>query len=232
MAAAAQVKQPPSGCLIAKKVLNDNHKDVLRTIRFTFEWAQTCFKDLGDLLPFSANHLVTLTKGGEDALSFSEYRQSVLKTGHTFSAAFKEDITTTISNFGRNILDMGWNFFKVCKSLKSYQILALSSKFFVNLMAFGGLSFAATSFDKMVREAKTLFKLKHDQDTEIVVRLYRIAKYVGTLAIGIMVSLKAIFGIISPGVLMLTVGTTILVSNFAASIITETHQLKLKSDYI
>jgi len=220
-----------SGYLVGVKILNANQKDVLRAVRFSFEWIKVIFQDLDFFQPIT--NLITFIKGGEDALCFGEFAQSLCKMGHTLTRGLTNGLTNTIKNLSRNILDLTWNFFKICKSLKNYAIIIIPKAIFVNLMACGGLSFAASSADKTYQNAKELLLLERSGNTQkkegkALVHLYSLAKNIGTFAVGLIVSLKALIGFTAPGMIMLLLGTTILASNISASIVKEIYHLPNK----
>jgi len=220
-----------SGFQVGEKVLKANQKDILRTVKMSFQWLQTAFEGLDICEPI--NNLITFVKGGEDALCFGEFSQSICKLGHSVTKDLSKGFTNAITSLCRSILDLSWNFFKVCKSLKYYAIVSFGSAFFVNLMAFGGLSFATSSADRALQGTKKILELESSQnvekkDAKILVQLYKLAKNIGTFAIGIIVTLRALIGFTAPGLLMLLLGTTILVSNISASIVQETYHLPKK----
>lgn len=220
-----------SGYLVGVKVLKNNEKDILRTIRFSFEWLKTFFSSLGDFGPIK--NIIELVKGGEEALSFSELGISSLKMMHGVAEAFNSGITNSISLVTRGALDLTWNFFKLCKTLQKYKILVFASRFIVSLTAIGGISFAISSADRIYGVSKELFILQNsstliNNNAHILFNLYQLAKNIGTCAVGAIVAANVLLGFAPPGSLMLVLGTCILVSNISASVIKECCNLQVR----
>ncbi len=223
-------KEQPKCFLIGANVLKTNDKDVLRAIRFTFEWIKTFFENLKDSMPIK--NIISFTKGGEDALSFNEFGQSFFKMCHCVTTGFRYGVTNTVTNLSRGALDLTWNFFKVCKSLQHYKIFNFASRFFVNLSAIAGISFAISSADRALIISKDLLRLENkknikNKDVLILCNLYSLAKNIGTFAIGAIVAANALIGFAASTTVMLILGTGILISSISASIIKETYHLQV-----
>ncbi|NGX27903.1 MAG: hypothetical protein K940chlam1_00075 [Candidatus Anoxychlamydiales bacterium] len=239
----------------AVNVVKNGQKDFMRSMRFVCEWGRESYKSLKDVKPIS--NFVTGIKGAEDFLAFGEFFQSTCKVGSSVTNVLKHGVTKTYSSLKASSLEFIWNLFKVMKCLKSYGIYALKGAIFTPFMAVGGVSFAINSADKAFAEIKASNKLQNSnlqektflqkinpvnfftssetaqkkekalRDATLTYHFHKTVKNVGTLAVGAIVTLKALFAFSAPGIVMLTLGTVILVSNTAASIIKESNHLKL-----
>jgi hypothetical protein len=219
---ASIANQQNNGFLIGAKVIKNNNKELLKGIKITFEWAKTFIKEL-DFIP-QIDCTITLIKGAEDALTITDFGQAFCKT-----AGLIKNAPTNITNIARSILDFNWSFFKVCKALKVNKILPFGKKFITNLSLIGGASFALSSLDKLVTETKALFNIDLKTSDELVLcRFYRIAKNIGTLAIGTIISSGVIFGTTVSATTMLFIGTVVLISGLSSSILNEIYNLQLK----
>lgn len=248
-------KPKPNGFDGAINVVKNGPKDFLRSMRFSLEWGRESYKALKDVKPISK--FITGVKGAEDFLAFGEFFQSTCRVASSLTNALKHGVTKTYSGLKASALEFIWNLFKVIKCLKSYGVFVLKKAIFTPLMALGGISFAINSFDKAKKEIKAGNKILNSKisekpflekinplkffrsdeadkkkelalrDATLVYHVHKTAKNVGTLAVGTIVTLKALFAFTAPGIVMLTLGTVILVSNTAASIIKESYHLKL-----
>jgi hypothetical protein len=220
-----------SSLSIAVEILKNDNKNILRTIRHSFEWIENIFANLKDSLPIK--NIIQFTKGGEDALSFNEFLQSSLKMCSSVTLMVNDNFTTAINAVSRSALDLIWNFFKVCKTLQNYKIVNFASRFYVNLMAIGGLSFAISSADKAIKTSKDLFDLENSKkviekkDIQILNNLFKLAQNIGTCAIGVIVTANAMFGFIASSMSMLVIGTVVLISSISSSIL-QSYHLQIK----
>lgn len=220
-------KVESSGFSLAAKGIKENPKDFLKLIHTAGGWFLRA-KEFG-----SIKNLVTVSKTGDDVLSFNDCAQNIFKLAHVFSVGLKNGFLTTIDSIVRGCLDLSWNFFKVCKILKSSNVIRFCPLLYRNISILGGLSFVASSADKAYNNAKFLFNLdptaKLDHKDEVILcRIYNLAQNIGTFAIGTIVALGAITGATAPGVLMLIIGTIILVSKTLGYAINESYHLQIK----
>lgn len=216
---------------IGAKVLKENDKNVLKAIRHSGEWMQTLSESFKDSLPIRS--IIDLTKGGEDALSLNDCFQSVFKMVHSITLSIKDGIKSTINDLARNALDLIWKFFKICKTLKHYEIVSFAPKFLIKLSAIGGISFAISSADKAFAASKELINIEKStsiekKDAYIVYNLLKLAKNIGTVVIGTIVFAGALFGFVTSGLFSLVLGTVILISDISGSIIKESYHLQIK----
>jgi len=222
-------KKNQSGFLTGVQVLKQNNKDFLKIITFSFQWLSSIFESLKDCPPIK--NLITFTKGGESALSFNEFSQSLLKIGHVFTTGVSFSIDS-ITNLTRRTLELIWNFFKICKTLQNYKIINFATRLYVNLKAIGGIAFTISSADRTYSVYKELLDLENKdtekKDEKILYYLFLMAKNIGSFAIGAIVTSSALFGTVTSNMLMLAIGTTILASNIVSTIINETYHLQLK----
>lgn len=198
----ASEKKETSAFLVAEAVIRSNAKNVLRTIRQSFEWIRLTFENLKDSMPIG--NLIRFTKIGEDTFAFGDLARSTMKIGHNVKSFVKEGISKTITSFAENTLDLIWNVFKVFKALKNsaFPIFTLASKFFVPLQIIGGGSFALSSANRIFKQVKGGSKLLDDMnkhptdiktiqknDAMVLARILETAKNICTLIIGTMVSI-------------------------------------------
>lgn len=226
-ASSSSSKKTLSGFEVGAKIIKENTKDCFRFVKMGSEWAKMATQS--DSLPLTS--LFKVAKGGEDALSINEFGESIFKMAHSISTFFTDGIANAISDFARSVLDLTWNTFKIFKTLKSYKIFELTSKYFTPLMAVGGISFSITAGDKIYNTGSELLKLQNgneikNKDALILYNLYKLAKNIGLFAVGIIVASNAIFGFMMPSLYMLILGTGILISSFSASIVKATYHLQ------
>lgn len=229
--------EPSSPFLTGVKIIKMNSKNILRSIRQSFEWIRIAFEGLKDSMPIG--NLIRFTRLGEQSFAFGDFFQSILKIGHTVIACFKDGIINSISYIRETSLDLVWNTFKICKALKNNQIVNFNAKFINPLMGVGGIAFAINSAFRFNHEREAAVKTmskpatsdmakKIKREAKIFCRVIRMAKNICTMAIGIIVSIAAILGFMTPTVISLILGTAILATEIIASIIQETNGLKLK----
>lgn len=216
---------------VIESIIKENAKNVLRTIRQAFEWLRLTFENLKDSL--SIANLITFIKIGESTFAFGDFARSIMKIGHNATSFVKIGVAKTISSFAENTLDLMWNVFKLFKALKNpiFPIFSLASKVFIPLQVVGGGCFALSSANRIyknvkrgnesinrvnanpARDLKTLQK----NDATIFARVFETAKNICTIVIGTMLTIGAINGFVAPGLVYLTLGTSILISEIMSS---------------
>jgi len=249
-------KPKPNGFDGAVKVVKAGPKDFLRSMRFTLDWGRESYTALKNVKPITG--FIKGVKGAEDYLAFGEFFQSCCKVASSVTNTLKHGVTKTYSKLKASALEFIWNLFKVIKCLKTYGVYVFKNTIFTPLMAIGGICFAVNSFDKASKEIiagskilntnpsennffnlfRTSKTIQTNREKELAIRdatlayhVNKTAKNTGTLAVGIIVTLKALFAFTAPGIVMLSLGTMILATNITASIIKESYELK-KNDLI
>ncbi|NGX32687.1 MAG: hypothetical protein K1060chlam4_00737 [Candidatus Anoxychlamydiales bacterium] len=220
-------KSESSAFTVIESVIKTNAKNVLRTIRQSFQWISRIFESLKDSLPIK--NLITFTKIGEDTFAFGDFARSIMKIGHNVTSFVKTGVLKTITSFAENSLELVWNTFKIFKALKNnvFPIYSLASKFFIPLQTIGGGCFALSSANRIYKNtmkgsklinkinanpAKAL-KAHEKNEATIIARVLETAKNICTIAIGSMLAI----GFAAPGLVYLTLGTTILISEIVIS---------------
>ncbi|NGX34689.1 MAG: hypothetical protein K1060chlam1_01042 [Candidatus Anoxychlamydiales bacterium] len=222
----APEKKETSVFLVAESVIRSNAKNVLKTIRQSFEWLRLTFENLKDSIP--VGNVIKFTKIGESTFAFGDLARSTLRIGHNVKSFVKEGISKTITSFAENTLDLIWNVLKIFKALKNpiFPIFTLASKFFVPLQTIGGASFALSSANRIFKQVKGSSKLlddiaKHPTDIKtcqkndlmVFARILDTAKNICTFIIGTMISI----GFVASGTVILSLGTIILISEISLS---------------
>ena len=209
-------------------VMQENNKNVLKTVKFTTHWLMTCFKDLQLFLPFKLNKVVQLMDLGEKAIAFGDFGRSLLKITHEFTIGFYNNFS--IPNIIRRTFDLSWNFFKFCKALKRGDIYKIATRTFVGISTCGGLSFAITSADGFYKNLSNINAIQSStsskKEVKIMKELLEMAKNIAAFAIGLIVAAAAVYGYIAPGIVMLGLGTIMLVSNFVTTYYKISYDLK------
>jgi hypothetical protein len=212
--------------ITAAKIIKENNKDLLDLIKFIGQWAQTFFKEL-ELVP-ELDNLITFAEKVKNGLSIHDTTLAFCRLGHFVSNIFNEGIISSIPKISRTILELNWSAFKLCKALRNEKIYLFGKRFITNFAKVGGISFAISSLDRIYSEAISISQLDWNQDTEIFCRFLRVAKSVGTFAIGLIVSMNAIYGTIVSGTIMLAIGTMILTTSIFSSYLKEAYHLNIK----
>jgi len=232
-------ERPKTVFSVAENVIKQNAKNVLRTIRQSFQWLSLSFASLKDSL--SIGNLIKFTKIGEDTFAFGDFARSIMKISDNITSSIRIGIRNTISSFAENTLDLLWNVFKLFKALKNHQIFTLASKVFIPLQAVGGSAFAIASANRIRKQISKSTELLNEinnnpaldiatrrkNENIILARVYETAKNIWTIAIGTMLTIGAINGFIASSIVYLGLGTLILISEIYSSILQATYDFKL-----
>ncbi len=228
---------PDGICITLAKIIDKSAKNVLRTIRQFFMWISLTFESLKYSKPLI--NLVKFMKTGEDAFAFKDFIKSSFILLHDIVNITKTGLKDAFWTIKTHTLDVIWNTMKIFKALATHGAYTLSSKYLIPLTGVGGAAFALNSFSRFKSQFFKVDKLLHmpsNTDTElykkeqadIFGRMFDIAKNIGTCVIGTLVTLGAIYGYVAPGLVYLTLGTTILVTEIAAVAIQQTYSLNFK----
>lgn len=222
--------QQSSNWLTAARYLDPRYtKDIFRIPKFVAQWLQTFSASLRDSTPLKS--LISMSTTGENALAIGEFAGSICKMGHSLTTDFKDSLVDTIHNLASSFLGLSWNFLKVCKTLKQYQVVSIASKTLTGISAFGGIAFAIDGIDRVQASIRKVLSLENGpatdkKDLEVLYNLYKLAKNIGLLAVGVIVASNAMFGFVASSMAMLVLGTGVLISSITSSILKETYGLK------
>ena len=208
----------------AQELVKENGKNFLKIIRYSFEWTLIFFPNLESN---SINNLVTFVKSGENAFVFPNIGRSFCK--------ISDSLKSNISKLRKPLFDLILDFFKLCKSLKNYNILNFGKKiFFSRLELIANVCSSYNSAEAISFEAKQLYKLNYGNnqnsldkrlisfedkidrdprvpdDVKVLRRLLKMVDQVGKIALGILFFL-ALF--IATTKFFLPIETIILISN-------------------
>lgn len=211
---------------LGANIIKENPKDIFRLIKTSLDWIRLIFSSLKD--SFALKNLFRIAKGGEDGITLNEFGESVFNIAHSITIGIKKGIINSIELIGKAVLDLNWQIFKLLKLLSKFEVVTFTSKVIINLSVFGGISFAISQADKVLTIAEDISKLEtypnlEKKEVKILYSLCKLAKNIGLYAIGTITALSAIFAAELATIYWLLIGTTILISSFAANIIEKTN---------
>ncbi|MBN2479620.1 MAG: hypothetical protein JXA94_05280 [Parachlamydiales bacterium] len=213
---------------------SNSHKDLFRLLRLSSEWARLIIADLEVFEPLGT--FIAAIKTGEEALCFADFGKSIsnsvanaIKLKQNNKSIAKDGVSV-LSELRTNSFQSIWDFCKVAKWFNKVNVFSLNSKLITNLSALGGTSFAISSSEKMYNEGIKLFIINYESkqytkdplQKEKLYQVLRIAKNIGTLAIGLLVVISAIFGLIAPVIVNLFIATMLLTCSITSTILGKT----------
>ncbi|OGN61324.1 MAG: hypothetical protein A3F40_00715 [Chlamydiae bacterium RIFCSPHIGHO2_12_FULL_27_8] len=209
---------------VSENLFKKHPKDILKFIKMSGEWAKIAFKDL-DTLPSLKAFTDSITTG-EKTLSFVDFGASISRLGENITSINEHNLN--ISGIRTSAFDSIWNFHKVVKWFHKCNVITFGTKFLTNITTLGGIAFGINSIEKIYTESKRLFKHKDQNEITRTYLLLKISKSICTLAVGVFVTLNALFGFVAPGIIMLVLGTLILTYNFSSNMLNETYKIEDK----
>jgi len=232
---------------IGEKVFKNFDKDILKTIRTICEIAKFFFEDFEVLFP--VNPLITLVKTTEDGHAITDFGKSLCKSAKILTSDGNNSQETNVDKFYETNLDLTWNFYKICKNLKKYNVVSYASKhgkkLFSYMKVIGPIAFAILSCERINNsrndlnildeqlkenlnkplENRTINLTKHEATKKF--HKLSIVKNIATLGIAIILALKGMFAMTFPGMTLVVLGAFVLTSKAAAFIIKESNGLEL-----
>jgi len=219
------------------KIIDKSAKNILRTIRQIFMYLSMAFESLKHSKPIL--NMIKFMHISEGSFAFKDFIKSTFILLHDIVNITKTGIKDTAWTIKTHTFDVIWNTFKVFKALTANGVYTLSAKYLIPLTGVGGAAFALNSFSRFKGQFFKIDKLLHmspntdkevykQEQADIFGRMNDMAKNIGTCVIGTLVTLGAIYGYVAPGLVYLTLGTLVLVTEVAAVAIQQTYGLNFK----
>ncbi|NGX49500.1 MAG: hypothetical protein K940chlam5_01098 [Candidatus Anoxychlamydiales bacterium] len=230
-------KSESSAFTVIESVIRTNAKNVLKVIEQSLQWISHVFANLKDNIGII--NTINFTKFGQDTFAFGDFGSSIMKMGHSFTLLIQKGYKNSIRSLAENALELTWSVFKIFKALKNtvFPIYSLASKFFIPLKIAGGGCFALSSANRIYKNTKKGDELLNEMNANpakdletqekneatILARVFLTTKNICTFIIGFMLAI----GFAAPGLVYLTLGSTILITDIVISALTAAFGLKL-----
>ncbi len=222
---------------VIESVIRSNSKNVLKAIAQSLDWISRVFENLKDNIGIV--NTIKFVKLGDSTFAFGDFGKSIMKMGHSFTLLIKKGFEKSIASLTESALELTWSVFKIFKALNNtvFPIYSLASKFFIPLKIAGGGCFALSSANRLYKNtikadeflneinanpAKDL-KTHEKNEATILARVFVTAKNICTIAIGSMLAI----GFVAPGLVYLTLGTTILISDIVIAALQASFKFRL-----
>ncbi len=236
-AAAEKKKSESSAFKVIESVIRTNPKNILKAITQSLDWLRLTFGNLKDNIGII--NTIKFTKLGDNTFAFGDFGKATMQMGHSFTLLIKKGFKKSYISLGESALELTWSVLKIFKALKNtvFPIYSLASKFFIPLQTIGGGCFALSSVNRLYKNTKKGDKLlnkinanpakdlkAHEKnEATILARVFLTTKNICTFIIGFML----VIGFAAPGLVYLTLGSTILITDIVISALTAAFGLKL-----
>ena len=203
-----------------KDFLSSGPKEPLKAIRLTSDWFLAANPSSG--IRAQLTNMTSAIKDCEGTLSLWDFWKSA--TNFTFSSlGLISGDKNQITNFRQYGLKGIWDSQKLLKFLNRTGTLSISSRILTPFSAVGGISFALFSAENAYEQVKEVVNFKSIPTKQILknseFRVFRAAQFIGMMAIGIIASLTALFGTVTPFIVMQLIGTATLISTIYSKVL-------------
>ncbi len=230
-------KSESSAFKVIGSVIRTNPKNILKAIAQSLDWMSRLFKNLKDNIGII--NTMKFTKLGDNTFAFGDFGSSIMKMGHSFTLLIKKGFNKSYISLSESALELTWSVFKIFKALNNsvFPIYSLASKFFIPLKIAGGSCFALSSANRLYKNtikgdellnemnanpAKDL-ETQEKNEATILARVFVTTKNICTFIIGFMLAI----GFAAPGLVYLTLGSTILITDIVISALTAAFDFRL-----